>query len=91
MKTRALILVTGKVQGVFFRDFTRENAIRLELTGWVRNVPAGGVELVVEGEKEKILQLVEKLHQGPPVARVKEVSVNWQEHEGEFDDFSISW
>lgn len=91
MKARALILVTGKVQGVFFRDFTRENAIRLGLTGWVRNVPAGGVELVVEGEKEIILQLVEKLHQGPPVARVKEVSVNWQTHEGEFDDFSISW
>ena len=91
MKTCAHILVTGKVQGVFFRDFTRENAIRLGLTGWVRNVPAGGVELVVEGEKEKILQLVEKLRQGPPVSRVKEVSVNWQTHEGEFDDFSISW
>jgi acylphosphatase len=91
MKTRALILITGKVQGVFFRDFTRENAIRLGLTGWVRNAPAGGVELVVEGEKEKILQLVEKLHQGPPVARVKEISVNWQAHEGEFDNFSITW
>jgi acylphosphatase len=91
MKARALILVTGRVQGVFFRDFTRENAFRLGLTGWVRNVPEGSVELVVEGEKEKILLLVEKLHRGPPASRVKEVSVNWQMHQDEFDDFSITW
>lgn len=90
MKARARILVTGKVQGVFFRDFVRENAIRLGLTGWVRNISEGDVEMVVEGEKEKTLQLVEKLHQGPPAAQVKEVTVNWQAPEGEFSNFSIS-
>ena len=90
MKARARILVTGKVQGVFFRDFVRENAIRLGLTGWVRNISEGDVEMVVEGGKEKTLQLVEKLHQGPPAAQVKEVTVNWQAPEGEFSNFSIS-
>jgi len=90
MKARARILVTGKVQGVFFRDFACENAIRLGLTGWVRNISEGDVEMVVEGEKEKILQLVEKLYHGPPAAQVKEVTVNWQAPEGEFSNFSIS-
>jgi acylphosphatase len=91
VKVRARILITGKVQGVFFRDFTRENALKLGLTGWVRNVSDGRVESIVEGEKERILQLIEKLKQGPPVAKVKEVNVGWQAPDDEFNNFSIGW
>jgi acylphosphatase len=79
------------VQGVFFRDFTREKAMKLGLSGWVRNVQDGSVESIVEGEKENILKLIEHLKQGPLAAWVKEVAVTWEEHEGEFDDFSIRW
>ncbi len=91
MEVCAQILVTGRVQGVFFRDFTKENALKLNLTGWVRNRTDGGVEVVVEGEKEKIVQLIDKLKQGPPAALVKEVNVHWQKFKGEFNDFSIRW
>lgn len=91
MKARAQIFVTGRVQGVFFRDFTRDNCLKLNLTGWVRNLADGRVESMVEGEKERILQLIEKLKQGPPAARVKEVKVTWQEFKDEFNDFTIRW
>ncbi|MEO0115796.1 MAG: acylphosphatase [candidate division WOR-3 bacterium] len=91
MKVRSQIFVSGRVQGVFFRDFTRENSLQLNLTGWVRNLPDGRVEVVVEGEKENILQLIERLKQGPPAAKVKEVNVTWQTYRGEFSDFSIRW
>lgn len=91
MKIRASIIVTGRVQGVFFRDFTRENAIKLGLTGWVRNLPNGSVESMVEGEKDDILKLIEHLKQGPSVASVKGVKVNWQKYIGKGTDFSIQY
>lgn len=91
MKIRAEILVSGLVQGVFFRDFTRQNARKLNLTGWVKNLADGKVYALVEGEKENIVQLIEKLKQGPPQALVEAVQVNWQKFVGEFNDFSIRW
>jgi|UniRef100_A0A7C6EBD9 acylphosphatase len=91
MKARAEILVSGLVQGVFFRDFTRQNARKLGLFGWVKNLADGRVYVVVEGEKEKIIQLMEKLKQGPPQASVEAVQVDWQKFIGEFNDFEIRW
>ena len=91
MKARAHIFVSGRVQGVFFRDHTRRWASSLGLTGWVRNIPDGRVEVLAEGEKENVEGLVSRLRLGPPLANVEDVAVAWEEHKGEFPDFRIGW
>lgn len=64
------VRVSGLVQGVFFRAWTREQAEELGVTGWVRNCRDGSVEAQIEGNAEAVDQLVELLRQGPPSARV---------------------
>ena len=76
-------IVSGRVQGVWFRASTCEQARQLGLTGWVRNLPEGQVEVLACGPKENIEQLHRWLHQGPRMANVTEVTyeeVVWQEH-----------
>ncbi len=90
MKARAQILVSGRVQGVFFRDHTHRWARTLAVTGWVRNLDDGNVEVVAEGERENIEGLIDHLEEGPPMAIVENVEVNWQEFKGEFHDFRIT-
>lgn len=91
MKARAHIFVSGRVQGVFFRDHARRWASSLGLTGWVRNLYDGRVEVVAEGDREKIESLVRKLEGGPPLSHVDKAEVSWEEYKGEFDDFRITW
>jgi acylphosphatase len=91
MKTRAHILVSGRVQGVFFRDHTRRWASSLGLTGWVRNIGSGQVEAVAEGDKEKIEELISRLNEGPPLAQVEKVDVSWEEFKKEFKDFRVTF
>ncbi len=67
-------VVSGRVQGVWFRASTREEALKLGLTGWVRNLPQGQVEVLACGPEDKIQVLHKWLHQGPRLADVKEVS-----------------
>jgi acylphosphatase len=73
----AYVLVTGRVQGVGFRWFVRSHASALELRGWARNRRDGSVELEVVGPRERIEQLIEELHQGPPASEVEEVTTHW--------------
>lgn len=91
--TRAHVLVSGRVQGVNFRDATRRQARALGVTGWVRNKADGRVEAVFEGEEAYVRRMVEWCRQGPPVARVDEIEVEWQPYTGEFDSFEVvgSW
>lgn len=89
MKARLHAFVSGRVQGVFFRDFTRRWAQALGLTGWVRNVFDGRVEVMAEGNQEALETLIEKLKVGPPAARVENVEVKWDEYRAEFFDFTI--
>jgi acylphosphatase len=91
MKARAHIIVSGRVQGVFFRDHTRRWATSLGLTGWVKNLWDGRVEALAEGEKENIEGLISHLKQGPPRAQVDSVEVTWEEFKDEFCDFRITW
>lgn len=91
MKARAHALVSGRVQGVFFRDHTRRWAGTLGLTGWVKNLRDGGVEVLAEGDREKIEALLARLRQGPPMGQVENVAVTWEEFTGEFEDFRIAW
>ncbi len=85
----AEILVTGKVQGVWYRDFVKKNAIALFLSGWVKNNPDGTVSAAVQGEEEIINQLIDKLKIGPPLSKVEDVKVNWLLFENKFNSFKI--
>jgi len=91
MQRRAHLFISGRVQGVFFRANTRDEARRLGLVGWVRNLPDGRVEAVVEGEEGKIKELIAWCHEGPPGAVVRGVEVRWEAFRGEFSDFTIRY
>jgi acylphosphatase len=71
---RAHILVQGRVQGVGFRQFTCRVAVELGLTGWVRNLPDGRVEIVAEGEDLPLTSFMSLIRQGPPLSRVDAIS-----------------
>ncbi|MEN3010505.1 MAG: acylphosphatase [Candidatus Bipolaricaulaceae bacterium] len=86
---RVHLFVSGRVQGVFFRAHTRDLAQRLGLTGFVRNLPDGRVEVVAEGPEEKLQELIAFCHQGPPLAHVTGVELRWEEPTGEFRGFSV--
>lgn len=88
-KLRAHVFVEGRVQGVFFRDTTWEQARRLAVTGWVRNLLDGRVEAVFEGDEEAVRQMVSFVHRGPPQAIVTHVDVEYGEYTGEFSRFTI--
>lgn len=87
--TRAHLWVAGRVQGVNFRYYTRQEALRLGLTGWVRNLWDGRVEAVFEGEETSVRQMVNWCHTGPSAAHVLEVKVEWKTPSGTFNDFDI--
>jgi acylphosphatase len=86
---RVHLRIEGRVQGVFMRHHTQETALRLGLTGWVKNLMDGSVEAVIEGEKNRLEKMIRWCRQGPPTARVTKVDTLWEEYTGEFEDFSI--
>ena len=86
---RARVVVSGSVQGVFFRTRRVTGRARSALAGWVRNVRDGSVEAAFEGDDERVESMVEWCRRGPAGARVEEVEVEWAEPEGE-DGFSIA-
>lgn len=88
---RAHLIIEGRVQGVWFRDSTRNEATRLNLTGWVKNRFDGSVELIAEGSREEVKKLIEWCHHGPPGARVTMVHEIKEDYTGEFDSFRISY
>ncbi|HID16812.1 TPA: acylphosphatase [Candidatus Bathyarchaeota archaeon] len=91
VKARAHVFVSGRVQGVFFRWETREQALKRNVKGWVRNLPDGRVEAVFEGEKGDVKRMVEFCRRGPPGAKVSNVEVEWEEYKGEHEDFEIRY
>ncbi|MCW4010161.1 MAG: acylphosphatase [Candidatus Bathyarchaeota archaeon] len=89
MKARAHIHVSGRVQGVFFRARTTERAVRLDVTGWICNLPDGRVEAVFEGEEEAVAAIVEFCRRGPSRAVVTDMDVKWESPTGEFKNFKM--
>lgn len=87
MNIRAHVLVSGKVQGVFFRSSTQDKAEELSVSGWVRNLADGRVEAVFEGEKEDIEKMVEWCRKGPEYAKVTGIEIMPDEYKGEFKGF----
>lgn len=90
-KVRAYAVISGRVQGVFFRLETKHAADGYGVFGWVRNKRDGTVEAVFEGDKEKVLSVLEWCKHGPPVSRVQHVDVTWEAYTGEFNSFSIRY
>ena len=86
---RACVLISGRVQGVCFRHYTRREAEDRDITGWVRNCPDGKVEAVFEGKRDDVEGLVSWCRRGPSGASVIDVKVDWGASKGEFDSFSI--
>ncbi len=82
-------IVSGKVQGVWFRDSTRSEANKLNLVGWVRNLSDGTVEVCAEGNESELQKLVEWLYVGSPRSKVKNVDVEWRASTGEFSQFEM--
>jgi acylphosphatase len=86
---RMHVIVSGRVQGVFFRAYTRETALALKLTGWVRNLPDGRVETVFEGEDTNVQSMLQWCKKGPPHAIVNQFEAAEETYTGEFRDFRI--
>ena len=88
-KAQVRITVDGRVQGVFFRAATAQEARGLGLSGWVRNLPDGRVEILAEGGRRNLEMLLAWAHQGPPAARVTDVEAEWSEYVGKLRGFEI--
>ena len=90
-KLRAHVIVHGLVQGVWFRQSTKDEADRLGVTGWVRNLPDRSVEAVFEGETKKVEAIVGWCHRGPAGAEVNSVDVSWEPYRQESGHFEIRY
>ena len=89
MRIARRFVISGRVQGVGFRWFARDVAVREGVTGYVRNLPDGRVEALAEGDAESVTRVERQLRQGPPGARVQAVNAITEEPSGAYDDFSI--
>jgi len=83
------LLISGKVQGVWYRVFVQKNARELGLTGWVKNTDEGHVEAMVQGNTDVIESLIKLCRQGPPLADVKNIAVTQEESKDSYTDFAI--
>ncbi|MBL7170105.1 MAG: acylphosphatase [Candidatus Aenigmarchaeota archaeon] len=89
MKIGVHCFVSGRVQGVSFRSFTTRVAEKLGLTGWVKNLPDGRVESVVEGEEKNVEKFLKLLNKGSILSRVDKVKVEKEKYTGMFSDFEV--
>ncbi|MCL7410733.1 MAG: acylphosphatase [Methanosarcinaceae archaeon] len=83
------IYVSGRVQGVYFRQFTKETALNVGLVGYVQNLPDGRVKAIAKGSHENIERFVKQLRTGPRMANVESLDAKWCELSDQFDDFII--
>ena len=86
---RIKIFVTGKVQGVFFRQTLKVMAKKNNVFGWVKNLKDGRVEALLEGESEQVNRIIEWAHGGPANARVEDVEIRNENYTGEFSKFDV--
>ena len=91
MKAKAHVTVSGRVQGVFFRSRTKQQADSRDVKGWVRNRGDGGVEAVFEGAEAAVKEMIEFCKRGPVGAKVTKVDVVWEDYAGEFREFEIRY
>ncbi|MEK6195501.1 MAG: acylphosphatase [Deltaproteobacteria bacterium] len=90
-RVRVHAIITGRVQGVFFRMETQRVARSHNVNGWVRNKADGSVEAVFEGDEADVKAAFNWCRQGPPISRVDDVQVFWQDYVGEFIGFEVTY
>ena len=90
-KMQLYVLITGKVQGVGFRNFTQRNARQLGVNGYAKNLPNGKVEVVAEGDKAQLDALITLLKRGPRFARVDSLDVDERSFTGEYESFGVRY
>ena len=88
-KERIRLVIHGRVQGVFFRASTQEEAVRYNLTGWVKNLVNGSVEVVAEGDQQALQEFTKWCQHGPPYAKVSHIDISEEPYAGEFKTFQI--
>lgn len=86
---RAYVLISGKVQGVYFRQNMKQVCKRHNVNGWVRNLKNGKVEAVLEGDEMAVSEVIEWCHAGPADAIVDDVQVEFEDYKGDVDSFEI--
>lgn len=86
---QARFVISGRVQGVWYRASTQERAVGLGLKGWVRNLPDGRVEVLAQGSADRVQALIDWCHLGPPLARVERIDVDWQPLDAPYPGFAI--
>lgn len=89
MKKRANIIVSGRVQGVFYRASAKRKAEEIGLTGWVKNAPDNKVEIMAEGEEDKLREMIKWCYNGSRWAVVDKVETEWMKYGKKFDKFEI--
>ncbi len=90
-KKRVHVWIRGRVQGVFFRAYARDAAVKESISGWIRNLPDGRVEAVFEGDPENVDRMLAWCRGGSPLSRVDHLEVLEEIYVGEFDDFGINY
>ena len=90
-KVRARVVISGRVQGVFFRLETKRAAEKYGVFGWVKNQRDGTVAALFEGSKENVDSMLEWCKQGPPLAKVQSVDVEWGDYKSEFNGFEVTY
>ncbi len=86
---RCCIIISGKVQGVYYRAYTKIHAEKMNVNGYAKNLPDGRVEIVAEGDEFDVLSFIQFIRSGPPSAIIESFDVEWQKAKGEFKDFRI--
>ncbi|MEE9190250.1 MAG: acylphosphatase [Candidatus Neomarinimicrobiota bacterium] len=83
------VIASGRVQGVWYRKFCFDRANKLNLEGWVKNMPDGSVQLVAQGSRDKLDILISKLNEGPPFSKVENLDVIWLPADNNLESFKI--
>lgn len=88
---RAHLFIKGRVQGVYYRAFTRDTANSLGLSGWVRNLPDGRVEAAFEGSRQIIEQAIKQCYTGPSGAHVEDIEIHWEDSDAKITGFQVRY
>jgi len=91
IKKRVHVLISGRVQGVWYRATTKQKAEQLGINGWVKNTSDGNVEAVFEGNEDLVDQMVKWCYEGSELSKVNNIQVKSEKHTGEFKDFKIAY
>ena len=89
MNKRVHLIITGRVQGVWYRSYTKDKAQKIGLTGWIRNLENGDVEAIFEGEEKAIEEMIVWCYSGSPLAEIDDIQTMYEKFSDEFEEFTI--